>query len=850
MNTSQAQNEGPIEEIITTGTRIVRTDMYEEAGHVIAMDELSIDAMAELNISDVLRSSPLNSHGSFQERSGNAAQSNAFIDLRGLGPERTLVIVDGMRIPGSPNEAAAAVNINMLPTVAVKRVDILADGASAVYGSDAMAGVANLVLHRDFEGLEVSMRMGDRSEDDGGDRSFGLLAGVNGDRGNVVLAMEYSHRDPIFDRDRHYTSPQVEDFDGDGEIHIYNDTVGVSYYGRTWEVFDPVTGYYELRAAADCPETGGFKGVMGAGAFGLWDQAVCAYAFAEISAGRAELEKMNGYMYGSFDLTDRAQLYTRALITKNESFGRYAPPAAPWPDPPADHAHNPFDLEQMIADGLISDQALLWGYYRWTNVGPRDADVSDFQWDFAAGVKGDISDGISFDFYAQTGQYDSVEFGNYFLSFLGLDYVLRNDIDPFSELGTGAMRAQTTLDNFTTQSRLYGHMQIDAWDVFGAGESIALIGAEYVEFDYEFKIDSLSEAGFVGGSSGLSNSGLRDISTIFVEYLLPVTESTEISLAGRYDNYSDFGGTFTPSIGFVSHITDRFLVRARWGEGFVAPNMSMLYGPSSEFRQVPYDPVTDSDRPVQIYYNSNPDLEPETSTSLSAGFNWEYLEDHSVDLTYYKINVDNVIVWPDAQDLLWADAAGTTWDPEGTRVERVGGFVRNIYSIGTNADKLEASGLDLQMHSMFDTRAGIFDLRAFYSYQLSYKQNAFYQGSYQDIRGFQDAPDTRAQASIMWLLGDHAVDLVMNYIGPHAASEDQDYATGVLTAGEEDYSSWTTANLSYAFDAGDWGRIRIGANNITNRDPVLDPTTDVPATSYLYDYTGRVIFLDYRKSFD
>ncbi len=338
-----AQDDGPIEEIITTGTRIVRTDQFAEAGHVIGMDEVSIDALAELNISDVLRSSPLNSHGSFHERSGNTAQSNAFIDLRGLGAHRTLVIVDGMRMPGSPNFAAAAVNINMLPTVAVKRVDILADGASAVYGSDAMAGVANVVLHRDFEGVEISMRYGDRARDDGGDKSFGFLAGASGDRGNVVVALEYSHRDPVFDRDRHFTQSTYGDLDGDGRVDLNIETSGVSFYGRTWELFDPTTGYYELRPAADCPTTDGFIGAVHFALFGLPDDSGCGYAFADISANRAELEKVNGYMYANYDLGERAQLYTRVMMTKNDSFGRYAPPAAPWPDPPADHPHNPFD---------------------------------------------------------------------------------------------------------------------------------------------------------------------------------------------------------------------------------------------------------------------------------------------------------------------------------------------------------------------------------------------------------------------------------------------------------------------------------------------------------------------------
>ena len=844
-------SDDAIEEIVATGSRIARTDLYDDAGHVVGIDEIEIDAMAELNISDVLRSNPLNSHGSFSERSGSTAMSNATINLRGLGDNRTLVLVDGMRLPGSPQLAAAATNINMLPMAAVRRVDILADGASAVYGSDAMTGVVNMVLHRSFEGLEISARYGDRSRDDGGDRAFSVLGGLSSDRGNFVFALEYSHRDPIFDRDRHFTASQATDLNGDDRIDIGSETVGISAYGRTWELFDPNTGYYELRAAADCPTTGGFRGPMYLGAFGLPDSTACAYAYSDIAANRAELEKYNAYLFGSYDIGESSQIYARALYASNESFGRFAPSAAGWPSPPADHPHNPYDLQQMIADGLITDEASLFGLYRWDNLGPRDSWVDDTEWDFAVGVTGDLNERISYETYVQTGRYESDDTGKYFLYYPGLDTVLQNGIDPFSPEGVEEMGIETWQDSYTEQSRVYGHLQIDAWDVFGAGASIALVGAEFVTFEYENRYDPASEAGEVGGSAGFSNAGDRDISSLFLEYLLPVTDNTELNLAGRYDDYSDFGGNFAPSVGIVSRVHDRVTLRARWGEGFVAPDMSSLYGAGFTARDFVFDPVIDADWPVEnVFYQSNPDLEPETSTSISAGFNWEYADGHSIDVTYYDVDIDNVIVWSDAQELVWADAAGEQWDPNGTRVIRTGGFIQDIYTFGTNANSLEARGLDVLLSSSFDTRIGLFDLHAFYSHQLSFKENAYYKGSYQDTRNFPERPDTRAQSGISWRLGEHSVDLVASYIGRHSTDEEQDFATGVLIASETKYDSYVTANLTYGYDLGEWGAVRVGANNVTDEDPVLDPTQGVPATLSLYDYTGRVIFLEYRNSFD
>jgi len=849
-----AQEQGDsevLEEIITTGSRIVRTDKFDTAGHVINVDEQQIDALAELNIADVLRSSPLNAYGSFNERSGSSAQSNATFDLRGLGARRTLVMIDGQRLPGSPNLGADSLNVNMLPMVAIQRIDILADGASAVYGSDAVAGVVNLVTHKDFDGIEVSMRYGDRDRDDYGDQSFGVLAGASSDRGNVVMAFEYSKRDPVFDSDREFTAPWIVD-DGDGVIHAYNDTDGISYYGRSWRLTDDA-GFYEFRAAADCPTTGGFMGVMGADALGDTDGTLCTFAYADISANRAELEKVNSYMYGSFDLSDNVEMYAKGLFSRNKSFGRYAPPAAPWNNPPEDHPHNPYDIDQMIADGDIDpDTYSLRGYYRWTNIGPRDNYVDDTQWDFTLGWKGDINDNVSFDFYGQSGRYDVAEIGNYYLSYPGLNQVIAQGVDPFSAAGAATMRAVPTQNNFTKQDKLYGHVQFGTGDLFGAGESIVLVGAEFVDLEYENKYDAHSEAGEIGGSAGNSSDGARDFTSVFGEWMLPVTDNSELNLAVRWDDYSDFGSATSPSISYNINVTDTLALRARWGEGFKAPGLDLLYGPETFSAEDGYDPVTDTDRQFDTYFNQNPDLEAEESESYSIGINWEFVEGHSIDLAYYDVEVTNVISQPSTQSLLYADSAGVDFDPAGSRVERaVSGNVEYVYSFSENGNELGVTGVDFQWHSMFDTSAGIIDLGLFWSHQLSYDQNAYFRGPVQDTAGFHEQPTDRAQASAIWELGDFAVDLIVNYIGPHSEEDNVDEVTGVLSTSNTDLDSWTTANIAFRYDAGEFGQIKLGANNVTDEDPVLDKDGLYDRDFYdLYDSLGRVYYIEYRKAWD
>ena len=160
----------PVEEIIVTGSLISRSTLNTVAQETIIISAEDMKIQGDISVADALRTSNLNALGSFRESSGNSAQSNATINLRGVGAGRTLVLINGRRITGSPSlGGGGAVNLNMIPFSAVDRIEIVADGASAIYGSDAVAGVVNIIMKRDYDGFRLSGRFGDRERDDGND---------------------------------------------------------------------------------------------------------------------------------------------------------------------------------------------------------------------------------------------------------------------------------------------------------------------------------------------------------------------------------------------------------------------------------------------------------------------------------------------------------------------------------------------------------------------------------------------------------------------------------------------------------------------------------------------------------
>ena len=181
----------PVEEVVVTGSRITRSTLNSQSQDTLVISAEDMQVAGDISVADALRTSNLNSLGSFRESSGSSAQSNATVNLRGLGAGRTLVLINGRRVAGSPSlGGGGTVNLNLIPFSAVDRIEVVADGASAIYGSDAIAGVVNVILKQNYDGLRISGRMGDRDRDDGTEESISFLWGSTSDKGSVTFGLE------------------------------------------------------------------------------------------------------------------------------------------------------------------------------------------------------------------------------------------------------------------------------------------------------------------------------------------------------------------------------------------------------------------------------------------------------------------------------------------------------------------------------------------------------------------------------------------------------------------------------------------------------------------------------------
>jgi len=394
--------------------------------------------------------------------------------------------------------------------------------------------------------------------------------------------------------------------------------------------------------------------------------------------------------------------------------------------------------------------------------------------------------------------------------------------------------------------KYFGGLQ---WDLFemGGGTAAAYLAAEYFEIDYAALVDAQSEAGLIGGSAGNSAEGYRDVTAVSVEAVFPVTDWLEIDAAVRADSYSDFGDATSPRIGAAMRIPgyEQIALRASWGQGFRAPDMSDLYGLTSfsassgkdqwGCEQVGQDPCPT--RQFDTYIGSNPDLEAEESETFSIGGDWDFMDNWMAGMTYWHLKLTNSIEYTSAQDQLNVDyqSGGNNpavqRDANGSVLEIAAGFQNGVTDF-------EKDGLDFFVKGSIETGFGNFLFAMNASKYLSYDYELTYgTGELGDAAGTLGFPEWRSNGYVSWTMDSWNAALSVDYIGESEAK-----------IGDEAYDGWHTINASVGYDIGSYGSIELGASNITDEDPLLD-AGGYMVDEYQYPITGRVIYAEYTLEF-
>ncbi|KPV92186.1 Vitamin B12 transporter BtuB precursor [Pseudoalteromonas sp. P1-30] len=843
---AEEESAEKVERIQVTGSRIKRTDL-EGASPVVSITSADIKLEGDYTVADALRSSSLNSFGSFSERSGSSAQSQATINLRGAGSRRTLVLLNGRRFPGSPTLGGASANLNAIPMAAVERIDIMTEGASSIYGSDAMAGVVNVIMKENFEGLTFNIGAGHRDQDEGTTSTeFSVVGGVSNDKGNITFSFDHQSRKGISDADRDYTKAQLGDLDGDGDIEAYTaDTVGWSYFGATVLSPDFSTASASLLCDDLISEYGEdtFRRVDANEDWGPGSE-YCMYAFANVSYNTASIDRNTLYVSANYELTDDIEFFAQTMFVQNSSFGRYAPPAAAWENMAADNPHNPYG-----EDGA-------YGLFRWVGIGTRDGNVDDYNQDLTAGLRGDLDwNNASWEVYYHHNKADNKSVGEYYLSYSGLAYNEANDIDLGSDEGIANMKSTTLQNSGSTFDQYFAGLGFDLFELPG-GAVAHYVGVEYFEQTYEDIYDGQSEAGLIGGSAGNSSMGDRDVTAVFFESVLPVSDAVEVNLKARYDDYSDFGDNVAPAVSARWQVADNVVIRGSYSESFRAPGLDLLNAARtfSAESAIDYNNGSTTSRQYNTYYTQNSELEAETSDYINLGVAWDVNDNLSFKLDYFQLSIDNVIQSKSLQGLLSDEAAGlitavgvdTDTSDETFYLKRsASGTLIEAGTSYFNGAGFEIEGFDFTINANVETDFGDFRFNNVNSVTLSYDSEVG--GVVQDTAGWSGQPDLKSVATISWSLDDHTVSWNSTYTASTSETEVDEDGDGFYEQ-SGDLDSWLIHNLTYSYNAGPYGAVTFTVSNLTDEDPVLS-SAGTWDNQDLYNNFGRDYRVNYSISF-
>lgn len=824
-----------LDRIEVTGSRIKRADI-EGALPVTVITREDIDLSGKTTVADLLQSSTFNSFGSVTPSSGSSAQGFSGISLRGLGSTRTLILIDGRRAPTSPLTGEGQ-DLNSLPLAAVERVEILSDGASAIYGADAIGGVVNIITRKDFNGIQVSGGYG-QSEHGGGTEEGSAIFGISGDRGRLMAGVSYT-RGITYLRDYPWSQAGAS-------------TYANNYYrvATNQETGERVPGA-ALRTNGSAVVPGGCDGenfyTNAAGS-------LCYYDFTTAMADTAGLDTKSAFIRGDYQLSDNWTAYANAYVTRKNSVSVYAP-VPEYIFVSADSPNNTTGQDAYIK-------------HRFAALGNRYTYQDEDSYDLVLGLQGQIDDRTSVEFGVRSNEARAIETGYNYVSIPVAEQYFEsgeyNAFDPYSnsEEVLNAIRTTTSRKMFSKQKEIFGLVNRDLFEL-GGGVSALALGAEYRKEDYQDIYDQQSAAGNVGGSAGNSAWGSRNQASVYGEWVLPFTKQFEADLAVRHDKYSDFGSSTSPKVSLRYQPIENLTFRGSYGEGFRAPSLPALNQQTAfsadsvvdEATAIAYGLAPTTTLQINGYHVANPNLKAETSKQWMVGLAWDATSWMNLTADYYSTKIDNQIKWFTAQDVVDRTLRGQYLPENLSVVRNDDGSIQAVYAGYGNEGKVETDGVDLNLRAAFDLGGwGRLSSSLQGNWVHSYKVSSAY-GSTEYI-GTEGYPEWRAALTNRWDLGNFSVSWTINAIGYEPAYY-VDYYQGTYSCQElveDGYANrcsgaYVTHDLQVSYKAPWDGRITLGAINLTGKDPVYDAAYTEGFNDYLYNGYGRQVYLRYTQSF-
>lgn len=619
---AQDAGDDEIEEIIVTGSRIVRRD-FQSASPIATVDAELFEQTGAVTVESVLNTLPqfVPAVTSSSNNPGNLGQAN--VSLRGLGTERTLILIDGRRV--APSNASGVVDLNIIPASLIQNVEIITGGASAVYGSDAIGGVVNFKL-KDFDGIEVSAGYGETAESDGDQTTISLTAGTGfmEGRGHVMGNVSYVDRGQVLHGDRDFSRVALGYSVANGFVPSGSATIPQGRFDTTTSnlptvaAIDGVFGGYGVAAGSvgqgsnfGFNEDGTIFSIAPALNFTgdpalLTNPASFNYNFAPVNALQLPLDRTSFFGKASFDLTDSLEIYAQMLYTDYEVYSQLAPSPATGLSVPATNPNIPADLQTILAS-RPDPTANFTFRRRMLENGPRSRTIEYTVQQYTVGLAGDLANEWTFDVFASYGDVEATETQGGNLSESAFQELLEAPdggqalCGGFNPFGINQISSEcASYMAVPAQNTRGGRMRNMEANIQGpmlslpAGEVLVAAGVGYKsDFASENYDDVLRTGDVIGFNANDNINAQTDVAEIYVEALIPIVESFEATVGYRLSDYSTAGTVESYKGELMWSPTDSMTLRGTYQRAVRAPSIDELFAPITEsFPAIDEDPCS------------------------------------------------------------------------------------------------------------------------------------------------------------------------------------------------------------------------------------------------------------------
>lgn len=899
--------EETLQEVIVTGSRIYRKDL-ESNTPLTVINKAEIDLESVQTVSDLVKDLPEVAGAMITTHISNGGgDGTSDVTLRGLPATETLVLQNGRRIPVS--KFGETPDINAIPVQAIDRVEILKDGASAIYGADATAGVVNIITRKDFDGIELEGYYGQAGAGDFPNHSASILFGKNFDKGNVTLGFNYFHQDQLKSKDRDVSAVTL-----------------APSSAVPWTRFSDLGLTLGCGSTVKNPTLADYRAFDGSSAcLNNFTTGGDRFNYNDFTTSIIELKRTGFYGSAHYDVTDNFRLFAEGNFTETASFWELAPnPLFTSQEVPAigiapNQTFLPAGIAAQLVDpaigGLTPDPVtgLLFLDFRRRNLelGTRHVDDQHDKKHFIGGFEGSFNDwdwSTAFNW----GRTDSVQTTSGLLSKSHLQLALGDPADCAALAAIGCVQANifgsaladsltpamvswistdatvdstTELRSFTFDVTNSDLQKSFGWELPVAGPIGFAAGFEYREEAVDILPDALlTSFQTIGATNQLPTHGRRDAKEFYGELAVPLHEMLELDASFRYSDFSQFGTTVNPKVSGVftpAKLIPGLRLRGSWGRGFRAPTLIELFfggqenfgtfvdpcspldaagNPQSLFLTLPGCNGTPSD-PTLIQFLSlaggNPSLKPEKSETWTMGFAYspEWMPGLNATLDYYNIDIRNAIL-SNSQFIIDLAAQGAPGfvnlvqrDAAGNIIKITGGFL-NLVGRSTE-------GLDYSVDYTFpEYDWGQLRLGVQGNFVMQFLDQADPAVAPIDITGvfiesaadgLGSIPRFKFTANANWSRGPLAGNVRVHYIDD---LEEDSFLGGPAV---NVMNSWTTVDLqaSYTLDLlGSNTKITLGVDNVGDKAPPVAQTGfDDNIDGRTYDLIGRFWYTRLNVSF-